>query len=104
VRAHEDGIRRLTTDINAPTRESGITAPQETVRDKRTRTLEKLTYTVSETAQALGISRHTVERLIRSGSLPAMRVARRVLVSKAALAHWLEANSTSHLLQRPDAS
>jgi excisionase family DNA binding protein len=71
---------------------------------RRTRPLERLTHTIPETAQVLGLSRHTGERLIRAGDLPAMRVARRVLVSKAALAHWLDANSASRLLQQHEAS
>ena len=71
---------------------------------RHSRPLEKLTYTVSETAEVLGVSRHTVERLMKSGDLPAMRVARRVLISKAALARWLETNSTSRLLQQEHAS
>lgn len=71
---------------------------------RQTRPLERLTYTVPETAEVLGISRHTVERLIRGGHLPAMRIARRVLVAKAALARWLETNSTSQLLQHDEVS
>jgi excisionase family DNA binding protein len=65
------------------------------------RPLEQLTYTVPETARVLRLSRQTVERLIASGELPVLRVARRILVSKAGLAEWLEANSGRALLQPP---
>ena len=48
------------------------------------------TATVEEAATVLGIGRNTAYEGIRSGEIPSIRVGRRVLVPKAALARLLE--------------
>lgn len=47
-------------------------------------------FTVAETAAFLACSRDTVERLMRSGSLPWVKVRRAVRVSKSAVVRYLE--------------
>lgn len=49
------------------------------------------TYTVEEVARLLGISRTTAYECVRDGSLPALRLRRRVVVSRAALEAMLAA-------------
>ena len=46
---------------------------------------EKLLFSVRETALRLGISIRSVDALIKTGSLPSVRVGRRVLVHITAL-------------------
>lgn len=41
----------------------------------------KLTYNLDETAEALGISRRYVERLIQTGELPSVKLGRRRLIT-----------------------
>lgn len=50
----------------------------------------RLTFTVHETADALGLSVSITYRLIRDGRLPAIRIGRRWVVPRRALEHWLE--------------
>lgn len=46
----------------------------------------RLTYTVEETAQALGISRGLAYEMVREGTLPSLRLGeRRIVVPRAAL-------------------
>jgi excisionase family DNA binding protein len=40
---------------------------------------ERLAYTIDEAARALSLSRSTVKAAIRSGTLPAIRMGRRVM-------------------------
>jgi excisionase family DNA binding protein len=50
---------------------------------------EKLAYTVSETAQVLGISEWSVRRAIANGQLPSVRFGHRVVVPRYALERTL---------------
>jgi len=51
---------------------------------------KRLTYTVEEAADVLGISRNLAYELIRQGRLPAIRISqKRLVVPKAALAKLL---------------
>lgn len=50
----------------------------------------KLTYTISETARLLAISRTSAYLLAGQGVIPAVRLGRRLLVPKAALERMLE--------------
>ncbi len=52
--------------------------------------VEKVMYSIEETAQALGISSRHVYRLVYDGTLPVKRIGRRVLVSRRALEVWAE--------------
>lgn len=46
---------------------------------------ERITYSVAEAAEVLGISQWLAYRLIKSGELPVVRLGRRVVVPKVAL-------------------
>lgn len=48
-----------------------------------------LTYSVPEAAAALGIGRPAVWDLIRRGDIPALRIGRRVVISRHALEQWV---------------
>jgi len=45
----------------------------------------RLTYSVNEAAEALGLGRNSTYAAIRRGEIPAIRIGRRLFVSKAAL-------------------
>lgn len=51
----------------------------------------KLALSPAETAEALGVSRSTVYRMISSGQLLVVKVGRRTLVAKSALVALLQA-------------
>jgi excisionase family DNA binding protein len=51
---------------------------------------QRLTYTVAEVAEILGISRSTAYDCVRRGEIPALTLGRRVVVSRAALSGLLE--------------
>jgi excisionase family DNA binding protein len=53
--------------------------------------MDRLTVTVPETAQLLGISRMTAYAAVRAGVIPSIRVGRRVLVPRVALNRLLGA-------------
>ena len=46
---------------------------------------QRLTYTVPEVAELLGISRSTAYDCIRRGEIPALALGRRIVVSRSAL-------------------
>jgi excisionase family DNA binding protein len=48
-------------------------------------TLQRLTYTVEEAGDLLGISRGSAYNLVRTGCIPALRMGRRLLISRVAL-------------------
>ena len=50
---------------------------------------ERMTLTISETARELNLSRPTVYRLIEREDFPALRVGKRVLVSRSGLRDWI---------------
>ena len=51
---------------------------------------KSLTLTVSQAAAALGISRNLAYEAARDGRIPALRIGRRLLVSRRALERLLE--------------
>lgn len=53
-------------------------------------TCEKLTVSVTEAAQMLGLSRPTVYKLIRTDGFPVVRIGTRTLISRAGLERWVE--------------
>jgi excisionase family DNA binding protein len=59
------------------------------------RILEDLTYTVPQAAAAIHVSDDTVRTMVRRGDLPAMRIGRRILISKVVLAKWVEENANT---------
>jgi excisionase family DNA binding protein len=50
---------------------------------------ERLTYTVQEAAQALGVGRNSAYALLQRGELPCVRVGRRVLIPRDAILRLL---------------
>ena len=50
----------------------------------------KQTLTVSEAAEILGVSRPMVYNLIRGGSIPAINVGKKILISKHVLSVWMK--------------
>jgi excisionase family DNA binding protein len=55
--------------------------------------LNKLVYAVKEVADILGLSTDTVYEMVRCGSLPHIRIGRRILIPRVMLEKWL---STPH--------
>lgn len=51
---------------------------------------DSVTLTVAQTAQMLGISRWLVQQAVRDGSLPAVRLGRRILIPRIRLEAWLD--------------
>ena len=51
---------------------------------------ERLVYTVSEARQTLGISRGLMYEAIRTGTIPSVRIGRRILIPKTALERVLD--------------
>lgn len=52
--------------------------------------MERLALTVSETAQALGVSTKFVYQLVKQNNIPALRVGeRRLLIPRDGLQKWL---------------
>jgi excisionase family DNA binding protein len=57
--------------------------------------VERLTYTIKETAKALGISYQSAYKLIKSGKIPSVRMGkRRLLVSKEDLMNTIKTGIT----------
>jgi excisionase family DNA binding protein len=50
---------------------------------------ERLTYTVDEVAARLGLNRNTAYTAVKDGTIPALRIGRRLLVPRAALERML---------------
>lgn len=61
---------------------------------------ERVTYEVPEVAARLGISRNATYAAIRSGTIPSLRVGRRLIVPIASFEAWL-ASSASNDPSRP---
>lgn len=55
--------------------------------------MAELTYSVTEAAEALGISRRTMYELINREDFPTLKVGGRRLISKALLAEWVKAQA-----------
>jgi excisionase family DNA binding protein len=51
--------------------------------------MERLTYTVTEVAALLGISRASAYELVRSGEIPALHFGRRIVIPRVALEELL---------------
>lgn len=57
--------------------------------DTDTPNLERATYTITETARILGIARTSAYRAARRGDIPTIRIGRRMVVGRQALAEIL---------------
>jgi excisionase family DNA binding protein len=51
--------------------------------------MERRTYTVTEAATVLGISRTSAYERVRAGDLPALRLGRRIVIARRALEELL---------------
>jgi excisionase family DNA binding protein len=49
----------------------------------------RISYSIEEAAEALGIDRHRLGGLVRLGRVPHLMLGSRVLIGKAALEQWL---------------
>ena len=54
---------------------------------------DRLALSVSEAAEALGLSRPMVYELMHRPDFPAFRVGRRTLISRSGLERWIEAQA-----------
>jgi excisionase family DNA binding protein len=54
--------------------------------------LERATYTIDEAASIIGISRTSAYRAARSGEIPTIKIGRRILVGRHALADIINHN------------
>lgn len=73
----------------SPTRTSG------SPRDTRPAdiTADRLAYSVEEAAKVIGVGRTLTWALVRSGDIPSVRVAGRVLIRRRQLIEWLDTRS-----------
>lgn len=62
--------------------------------------VDKLTYTVSEAAAALGVSRPTIYRLLHRQDFPSLKIGGRTLVSRAGLERWVDQQTQIEEAQR----
>ncbi len=56
---------------------------------------ERPALSVAETAELLGISRWLVQQAVRDGSLPSVRVGRRILIPRLRLQAWLDGSGSA---------
>ena len=61
---------------------------------------ERVTYEVTEVANRLGISRNAAYAAIHSGTIPALRVGRRLIVPIASFEAWLASSTATEPSQR----
>lgn len=59
---------------------------------------ESLVVTVEEAAGILGVGRNTAYMAVKLGTLPSVKVGRRILIPKVALSKWLEAAGDAPIL------
>lgn len=52
--------------------------------------MAELTYSVSEAAEALGVSRNTMYQIIHQEGFPTLKVGGRRLISRRLLAEWVD--------------
>ena len=57
-------------------------------------TTEKLTYSVQEAAEAVGISTSRMYQLVKTTGFPVVQIGRRLRVSKKGLERWVEEQAT----------
>ena len=57
-------------------------------------TTEKLTYSVQEAAEVVGISTSRMYQLVKTTGFPVVQIGRRLRVSKNGLERWVEEQAT----------
>ena len=60
-----------------------------TARTAQSHSVDRLTYTVDEAAQLLGISRNSAYEAVRRGEIPTISIGRRILVPRNRLEELL---------------
>ncbi|MGB7726316.1 MAG: helix-turn-helix domain-containing protein [Dehalococcoidales bacterium] len=63
--------------------------------------VEKMAYSIRETAEAIGLHPNTVYELVQEGKIPSIKLGRKILVSKIELAKFLAGQSNQ---QQPPAA
>jgi excisionase family DNA binding protein len=61
----------------------------------------RLTYTVPEVAEMLGISRSTAYECVRRGEIPALKLAGRVVISRVAFERFLAPGASVSTVRAP---
>lgn len=61
--------------------------------EKANKNVERLTLTVAEVAQLLGIGLNNAYGLVGSGRIPSIKIGRQIRVSKKVLEDWLDRES-----------
>ena len=59
-----------------------------------------MAFTVEEAARYLGISEGTLIKALRAGTIPARRLGRRWIISKAALDDWLRTGTSQQSIEQ----
>lgn len=62
--------------------------------------MERLTYTVTEAAELLGISRTSAYECVRRGDIPSIALGRRLVVSRVALLRLLDSTTDATTTSR----
>ena len=62
---------------------------------EKNQNVERLSYSVSEAAQAVGVSARTLNGFIKDGSLPHVRIGKRILIEIEALKRFIESRQQS---------
>jgi len=57
--------------------------------------IEKMALSIKETAEAIGLHPNTVYELVQSGRLPAVKLGRKILISKQELGIFLSNSQSS---------
>ena len=52
--------------------------------------MEKMTMTVQEIQEALGVGRNVAYNLVNRADFPALRVGRKIIIPRAAFLRWLD--------------
>ena len=55
--------------------------------------VQKLTYSIAEAAEVLGISRSRMYELARSTGFPSFTIGKRMLISREGLGNWVAAQA-----------
>jgi excisionase family DNA binding protein len=63
---------------------------------------ERLTFTINEAANALGVGRNTVYEAVRAGTVPTIRMGRRVIIPKYALLNFMGIPQSHATQARPN--
>lgn len=91
-------LERLEAAVKALERIAG-TGPLQSRLPAEDHMSHRMGYTLSEIAKLTGVSKSTIYSAIYSGSLRAVKIGRRYIVTRKALEEWLEGGEVSELLR-----